>query len=99
MTTRRRDNQHDEEEGGVGWEPSYYHGEETPSDSMREDLESSLPRLFGTFMRGLCHIGLVKADQVEQTFEYADSVLNGACKACDKQVAHMYSLVYEICRE
>ena len=61
-------------------------------------LESALPRLFGTFMRGLCHIGLVKADQVEQTFEYADSVLNGACKACDKQVAHMYSLVYEICR-
>ena len=61
-------------------------------------LESALPRLFGTFMRGLCHIGLVKADQVEQTFEYADSVLSGACKACDKQVAHMYSLVYEICR-
>jgi len=49
-------------------------------------------------MRGLCHIGLVKADQVEQTFEYADSVLNGACKACDKQVANMYSMVYEICR-
>jgi hypothetical protein len=61
-------------------------------------LESALPRLFGTFMRGLCHIGLVKADQVEQTFEYADSVLNGACKACDKQVANMYSMVYEICR-
>jgi len=61
-------------------------------------LESSLPRLFGTFMRGLCHIGLVKADQVEQAFDYADSVLNGACKACDKQVANMYSMVYEICR-
>lgn len=61
-------------------------------------LESTLPRLFGTFMRGLCHIGLVKADQVEQTFEYADSVLDGACKSCDKQVANMYSMVYEICR-
>jgi hypothetical protein len=61
-------------------------------------LESCLPRLFGTFMRGLCHIGLIKADQVEQAFDYADSVLNGACKACDKQVANMYSMVYEICR-
>lgn len=61
-------------------------------------LESTLPRLFGTVMRGLCHIGLVKADQVEETFEYADSVLKGACKSCDTQVANCYSVVYEICR-
>jgi len=61
-------------------------------------LESALPRLFGTIMRGLCHIGLVKADQVEETFDYADSVLKGACKSCDSQVANMYSVVYEICR-
>lgn len=61
-------------------------------------LESALPRLFGTVMRGLCHIGLVKAEQVEETFDYADSVLSGACKSCDAQVANMYSVVYEICR-
>ena len=61
-------------------------------------LESALPRLFGTVMRGLCHIGLVKADQVEETFDYADSVLAGASKSCDTQVANMYSVVYEICR-
>lgn len=61
-------------------------------------LESALPRLFGTVMRGLCHIGLVKAEQVEETFDYADSVLKGASKSCDKQVANMYSVVYEICR-
>ena len=61
-------------------------------------LESALPRLFGTVMRGLCHIGLVKAEQVEETFEYADSVLKGASKSCDTQVANMYSVVYEICR-
>ena len=61
-------------------------------------LESTLPRIFGTVMRGLCHIGLVKADQVDQTFEYADSVLKGASKSCDTQVANMYSAVYEICR-
>jgi hypothetical protein len=61
-------------------------------------LQSTLPRLFGTFMRGLCHIGLVKSDQVEKTFEYADSVLKGANKSCDTQVANMYSAVYEICR-
>jgi len=61
-------------------------------------LESALPRLFGTVMRGLCHIGLVKAEQVEETFNYADSVLKGASKSCDTQVANMYSVVYEICR-
>jgi len=46
----------------------------------------------------LCHVGLVKSDQVEMTFEYADSVLKGANKSCDAQVANMYSAVYEICR-
>ena len=61
-------------------------------------LQSTLPRLFGTVMRGLCHVGLVKSDQVEKTFEYADSVLKGANKSCDTQVANMYSAVYEICR-
>lgn len=61
-------------------------------------LQSALPRLFGTIMRGLCHIGLVKSEQVEETFEYAESVLKGANKSCDKQVANMYSSVYEICR-
>jgi len=61
-------------------------------------LESALPRLFGTVMRGLCHIGLVKVNEVSETFDYADSVLKGACKSCDTQVANMYSVVYEICR-
>ncbi|KAL3782704.1 hypothetical protein HJC23_012223 [Cyclotella cryptica] len=61
-------------------------------------LQTTLPRLFGTIMRGICHVGLVKSDQVEKTFEYAESVLKGANKSCDKQVANMYSAVYEICR-
>lgn len=61
-------------------------------------LESTLPRLFGTFMRGMCHIGLVKAEQVEEAFDHAEKVLEGACRSCDKQVANMYSMVYEICR-
>lgn len=61
-------------------------------------VQTTLPRLFGTIMRGLCHIGLVKSDQVEKTFAYADSVLKGASKSCDTQVANMYSAVYEICR-
>ncbi len=61
-------------------------------------LESTLPRLFGTIMRGMCHIGLVKADQFEEAFDHADKVLEAACKSCDKQVANMYSVVYEICR-
>lgn len=61
-------------------------------------VQTTLPRLFGTIMRGLCHIGLVKSDQVEKTFEYADSCLKGSQKSCDTQVANMYSAVYEICR-
>jgi len=88
----------------VGMKDGYAHFDELTVDQAVQitadiaALESALPRLFGTIMRGLCHIGLVKADQVEETFDYADSVLKGACKSCDTQVANMYSVVYEICR-
>ncbi|KAL7535682.1 hypothetical protein ACHAXR_010965, partial [Thalassiosira sp. AJA248-18] len=88
----------------VGMKDGYAHFDELTVDQAVQitadisALESALPRLFGTVMRGLCHIGLVKADQVEETFDYADSVLKGASKSCDTQVANMYSVVYEICR-
>ena len=88
----------------VGMKDGYTHFDELTVDQAVQitadisALEAALPRLFGTVMRGLCHIGLVKADQVEETFDYADSVLKGACKSCDKQVANMYSVVYEICK-
>eukprot|EP00568_Trieres_chinensis_P006779 CAMPEP_0183297806 /NCGR_PEP_ID=MMETSP0160_2-20130417/4996_1 /TAXON_ID=2839 ORGANISM="Odontella Sinensis, Strain Grunow 1884" /NCGR_SAMPLE_ID=MMETSP0160_2 /ASSEMBLY_ACC=CAM_ASM_000250 /LENGTH=267 /DNA_ID=CAMNT_0025459695 /DNA_START=64 /DNA_END=867 /DNA_ORIENTATION=+ len=49
-------------------------------------------------MRGLCHVGMVRADQLDETFQYADSTLKGADKSCDQEVGAMYSLVYEICR-
>lgn len=61
-------------------------------------LQHSLPRLFGTLMRGMCHIGMIRADQLAETFQYAEATLKGADKACDNQVGGMYSLVYEICR-
>uniref|UniRef100_A0A7S4I1B4 Exocyst complex subunit EXOC6/Sec15 C-terminal domain-containing protein n=1 Tax=Odontella aurita TaxID=265563 RepID=A0A7S4I1B4_9STRA len=61
-------------------------------------LQRTLPRLFGTLMRGLCHVGMVRADQLDETFQYADSTLKGADKSCDQEVGSMYSLVYEICR-
>eukprot|EP00934_Nitzschia_sp_Nitz4_P002496 Nitzschia sp. Nitz4//scaffold2_size372955//344230//347646//NITZ4_000476-RA/size372955-processed-gene-0.140-mRNA-1//-1//CDS//3329546937//2486//frame0 len=61
-------------------------------------LQHSLPRLFGTLMRGMCHVGMIRADQLAETFQYAESTLKGADKACDNQVGGMYSLVYEICR-
>eukprot|EP00525_Craspedostauros_australis_P005490 CAMPEP_0198123616 /NCGR_PEP_ID=MMETSP1442-20131203/37944_1 /TAXON_ID= /ORGANISM="Craspedostauros australis, Strain CCMP3328" /LENGTH=243 /DNA_ID=CAMNT_0043782843 /DNA_START=1 /DNA_END=732 /DNA_ORIENTATION=+ len=41
---------------------------------------------------------MIRSDQMEETFEYAESTLKGADKACDNQVGGMYSLVYEICR-
>ena len=61
-------------------------------------LQHSLPRLFGTLMRGMCHVGMVRPEQLEGTFQYAESALKGADKACDNQVGSMYSLVYEICK-
>mmetsp|Transcript_23686 Transcript_23686/g.66894 ORF Transcript_23686/g.66894 Transcript_23686/m.66894 type:complete len:1183 (+) Transcript_23686:65-3613(+) len=61
-------------------------------------LQSCLPRLFGTLMRGMCHVGMIRSNQLEETFQYAESTLKGADKACDNQVGGMYSLVYEICR-
>ena len=61
-------------------------------------LQHCLPRFFGTLMRGLCHIGLIRAEELEETFAYAEKTLKGADKACDAQVGSTYSLVYEICR-
>ena len=61
-------------------------------------LQHSLSRLFGALMRGMCHVGMVRPEQLEGTFQYAESALKGADKACENQVGAMYSLVYEICR-
>jgi exocyst complex component 6 len=61
-------------------------------------LQHSLPRLFGTVLRGSFHIGLVRADEVDETFAYAEKSLKAADKACDAQVGSTYSMVYEICR-
>ncbi|CAJ1940370.1 unnamed protein product [Cylindrotheca closterium] len=61
-------------------------------------LQSSLPRLFGTLMRGLCHVGMIRSDQLAETFQYAEITLKNADKQCDNQVGGMYSTIYEICR-
>jgi hypothetical protein len=61
-------------------------------------VQHSLPRLFGTMMRGMCHVGMIRSDQLDETFQYAEARLKGADKSCDSQVGHMYNLVYEICR-
>jgi hypothetical protein len=61
-------------------------------------LQHSLPRLFGTLIRGCFHVGLVRADEADETFAYAEKALKAADKACDAQVGSTYSMVYEICR-
>ena len=61
-------------------------------------LQNILPRLFGTLMRGMCHIGLIRSHEVDDTFSYAEKTLKGANKACDAQVGSMYTLVYDVCR-
>lgn len=61
-------------------------------------LQNCLPRIFGTLMRGMCHVGLIRSHEVDDTFSYAEKTLKGANKACDAQVGSMYTLVYEICR-
>ncbi|CAB9514351.1 Exocyst complex subunit Sec15-like [Seminavis robusta] len=62
-------------------------------------LQNCLPRLFGTLMRGMCHVGLIRSHEVDDTFAYAEKTLKGANKACDAQVGSMYSLVYDVCRK
>jgi len=61
-------------------------------------LRSTLPRLFGVLMRGICHVGMVRADQLEETFEYADARLKSADKSCDQEQGSMYTFLYEISR-
>ena len=61
-------------------------------------LQHSLPRLFGTLMRGMTHVGMIRSDQLAETFQYAEATLKGADKACDNQVGTMYSRVYECAR-
>lgn len=61
-------------------------------------LQHCLPRFFGTLMRGMCHIGLIKSEELEDTFAYCEKTLKGADRSCDSQVGSTYSLVYEICR-
>eukprot|EP00554_Chaetoceros_debilis_P016952 CAMPEP_0194117436 /NCGR_PEP_ID=MMETSP0150-20130528/31366_1 /TAXON_ID=122233 /ORGANISM="Chaetoceros debilis, Strain MM31A-1" /LENGTH=1466 /DNA_ID=CAMNT_0038808447 /DNA_START=61 /DNA_END=4458 /DNA_ORIENTATION=+ len=61
-------------------------------------LQNCLPRLFGTLIRGLCHVGMVPEDRLNDTFAYADEALGRSDKACDQQVAGMFNSVYELCR-
>lgn len=61
-------------------------------------LQHCLPRFFGTLMRGMCHIGLIKSEELDETFAFCEKTLKGADRSCDSQVGSTYSLVYEICR-
>lgn len=61
-------------------------------------LQGCLPRLFGTLIRGLCHVGMVPEGQLNETFKYADAALVRADKSCDQQVASMFNSVFELCR-
>ena len=61
-------------------------------------LQHCVPRLYGTVLRGMCHVGLMRADEMEETLKYASESLKNAEKACDAQIGSTYSLVYEICR-
>jgi hypothetical protein len=61
-------------------------------------LQGCIPRLFGTLIRGLCHVGMVPEGQLNETFKYADAALVRADKSCDQQVATMFNSVFELCR-
>lgn len=61
-------------------------------------LQHCLPRFFATLIRGMTHIGLIKADELEEALAYSEKTLKAANKACDAQIGSTYSLVYEICR-
>ena len=55
-------------------------------------------RFYGSIMRGLCHVGLVRAENIDDSFQYADNMLERSRKACDSDIGAMYSVVYEITR-
>lgn len=61
-------------------------------------LQGCLPRLFGTIIRGLCHVGMIPEGQLNETFKYADAALSRADKSCDQQVASMFNSVFQLCR-
>ena len=61
-------------------------------------LQAALPRLFGTLMRGMCHVGMIRAEQSEETFQYAESTLSGADKACEQEIGNMYTTLDEACK-
>ena len=61
-------------------------------------LQHCLPRFFATLIRGMCIIGLIKGDELDETLEYTEKIVKAADKACDAQIGSTYSLVYEICR-
>jgi exocyst complex component 6 len=61
-------------------------------------FQHCIPRFLGTLIRGLCHIGLIRGDELEATVSYAEKILKAADRSCDTQVGSTYSLVYEICR-
>jgi hypothetical protein len=63
-----------------------------------QSLQHTLPRFYGTLLRGLFHVGLVRADEIDESFTFAEKSLKAADKACEAQIGSTYSLVYEICR-
>ena len=61
-------------------------------------LKTTLPRLFGVIMRGLFHLGMAKGDQLEESFEYAESILVKADEYCDNQTKSMFNVLFNICQ-
>lgn len=61
-------------------------------------LLQSLPHLYAVVVKGMCHIGLVRAENVEDVFRYADASLVRAEDKCKGEYSSCYSAVYEISR-
>ncbi len=61
-------------------------------------LKSALPRLFGVIMRGLFHLGMARGDQLEESFEYAESTLTKADEYCENQTKSIVNTIHGICQ-
>ena len=61
-------------------------------------LKSSLPRLFGVIMRGLFHLGMARGDQLEESFEYAESTLKRVDEYCESQTKSVVNSIHSICQ-
>jgi len=61
-------------------------------------LKKILPRFFGTLMRGMCFVGLIRSHELQESFCYSETTLKDAESNCDAEMTNCYTLILNIVR-